>query len=324
MALDIALSPSADSHIRRISLRRDLEAVADLVEMCFNDTLDQEGRNFLRNMRENARNAHVMSWTDTLTDHTPTPQTGFVWEQDGRMIGNVSLIPITVNSQRCYLIANVAVHPDYRNRGIGRSLTIAAMAFARNRQVPATWLQVRDDNPAAVHIYRNLAFIERTQRTTWRATESIPPLPHSPALSLGARRASHWQNQQRWLNRLYPPEFSWNLTVDHKLLQPDFWGFLYRFLSFDYPHQWAVQRNAELEGVLAWRHLNGHNDPLWLAIPEKVDEEALFALLVYARARIPRHQTISMNLPADLTNDSLLQSGFRPSHTLIWMEYRFS
>jgi GNAT superfamily N-acetyltransferase len=304
-------------------LRRDLEAVADLVELCFSDTLDLEGRNFLRGMRETARSAHLMGWTDSLIDHSPTPQTGFVWEQDQRLVGNVSLIPITVSAHRCYLIANVSVHPDYRGRGIGRMLTSAAMEFARSRHVPTTWLQVRDDNPSAIHIYRALSFIERARRTTWRATEEIPSLPDSPNLSLGGRRSSFWPEQQYWLDRLYPPEFSWSLPIDRNLLRPDLWGMAYRLMAFDYPHHWTVQRNAVLQGVLTWRHVNGYSDPLWLAAPDVIDEEALFALLVYARSRIPRRQPTSLNLPAGLAEDALRRAGFHSAHTLIWMEYRF-
>lgn len=323
MVVDLALPQNPDSHIRRINLRHDLEAVADLVELCFSDTLDLEGRNFLRNMRESARSAHLMGWTDSIIDHTPTPQTGLVWEQDGRLIGNVSLIPITVSSRRCYLIANVAVHPDHRRQGIGRMLTAAAMDFAQGRHVPAAWLQVRDDNPSAVDIYRNLGFAERTRRTTWRASDEIPNLSIPPHLTLGRRRASHWPQQQRWLEQLYPAEFSWSLPIDRKLLRPDMFGFAYRFMAFDYPRQWSVLDHGVLKGVLTWRHVNGYHDPLWLAIPQDVAEEALLALVNYARAHIPRRQPLSLNLPAELARDALHQAGFRPAHTLIWMEYRF-
>ena len=149
-------------------------------------------------------------------------------------------------------------------------------------------------------------------------------MPDIPGISLGGRRSSFWPAQLRWLERLYPLEFSWSLPIDRKLLRPDFWGLTYRFMSFDYPHQWAVQRNGALQGVITWRHVNGYNDPLWLAAPaEPVDEEALYALLVYARAHIPRRQPTSLNLPAGLAKDALRRAGFHPAHTLIWMEYRF-
>jgi ribosomal protein S18 acetylase RimI-like enzyme len=323
LVYDFVLPSAAEGHIRRLSLRRDLEAVADLVELCFDSSLDSEGRSYLRSMREAARNAQVMGWTDTFSDHTPTPQTGLVWEQDGRLIGNVSLIPITVLSRRCYLIANVAVHPDYRSRGIGRMLTSAALDFARTRHVPEVWLQVRHDNPPAVHIYQQLAFTERTRRTTWRASDDPPRLPASPRLSVGRRRTDHWPEQLRWFDRLYPPEFAWSLPLDRSLLRPDWFGTAYRFFSFEYPRHWAVQSQGRLEGVLTWRHLNGYNDPLWLAVPDSVNEEALLALLVHARQHIPRQQPLSLNLPAGLGQEALLQAGLHPTQTLIWMQYRF-
>lgn len=323
MAQDFALPPDAEGHIRRLSLRRDLEAVADLVELCFADSLDPEGRSYLRNMREMARSAQLMAWTESFYDRTPTPQTGLVWEEEQRLVGNVSLIPITVLAQRCYLIANVAVHPEHRGRGIGRLLTRAAMEFARSRHVPAVWLQVRDNNPAALHIYQQLAFVERARRTTWRASLEYPQLTVQRGLHIGRRQSAHWTQQQRWLERLYPPEFAWNLSLEHTLLRPDLWGIIYRLLSFDFPRHWVAQSEAGLEGVITWRHVNGSNDPLWLAAPEEVNEEALFPLLVYARKHIPRRQPISLNLPEGLGSHALQQAGFRPDHTLIWMQYRF-
>lgn len=323
LAIDMAFPQTAQGHIRRLSMRRDLAAVADLVELCFSDTLDLEGRNFLRGMRETARSASLMGWTDSIIERSPTPQTGLVWEQERSIIGNVSLIPITVSARRCYLIANVAVHPNYRGQGIGRQLTAAAMEFARNRHVPAVWLQVRDDNPSAIHIYEHLSFVERARRTTWRVSDEIPRLSVSSELSLCRRRSSFWFKQQLWLERLYPLEFSWSLPVDRKLLRPDFWGNMYRLMSMENPRQWAVQRKGVLQAVLTWRHVNDYNDPLWLAIPDTVDEEALLTLLVHARSRIPRQQPTSLNLPAGLAKEPLMQAGFRPAHTLIWMEYRF-
>ena len=323
LVLDFALPPAAQGHIRRLSLRRDLGAVADLVELCFADSLDPEGRSYLRNMRETARTAHLMGWADSMADHSPTPQTGLVWEQDGRLVGNVSLIPITVLNQRCYLIANVAVHPAYRNQGLGRMLTSAAMDFARARHVPAVWLQVRHDNPSAVHIYQQLAFNERARRTTWHAVDAFPSMPTPPGLSLGGRHASHWPTQLRWLDRLYPAEFAWNLPLDRTLLRPDLWGVAYRFISFDYPRHWTVSSHARLEAVLTWRHMVASSDAFWLALPDEVNEQALLALLLHARQHIPARQPVSLNLPAGLAEQAFYQAGFRAAQTLIWMEYRF-
>ena len=68
----------------------------------------------------------------------------------GRIVGNLSLIPFVRRGHVVYLIANVAVHPDYRRRGIARQLTQTALDYLRQRGVSSAWLQVRDDNPVGL------------------------------------------------------------------------------------------------------------------------------------------------------------------------------
>ena len=72
------------------------------------------------------------------------PPAGLVWKEDSpdgggrRLVGNLSLIPIGLQGKRGYLIANVAVHPDFRGRGIGRELTTTALELlaAEVRRLP--------------------------------------------------------------------------------------------------------------------------------------------------------------------------------------------
>ena len=174
MPLDLPLPAAAQGHLRRLNTQRDLESVANLVELCFDDTLDAEGRTYLRNMRESARSAQWTGWVNSLAEYSPTPPSGLVWEENGQLVGNLSLIPIICRGQRCYLIANVAVHPDHRGRGIGRTLTATALDYIRSRNAPSAWLQVRHDNPPAIHIYQALGFQERTRRTTWFVSNQAP------------------------------------------------------------------------------------------------------------------------------------------------------
>ena len=55
-------------------------------------------------------------------------------------------------------IANVAVHPDYRRRGIGQSLI--NFLLEGNKSVPWTGLEVRRGNTAARALYKKLGFQE--------------------------------------------------------------------------------------------------------------------------------------------------------------------
>jgi len=313
----------AQSHIHRLDPRHDLEQVADLVELCFADTLEPDGRHYLQDLREAAHNARLMGWASTLSENSPAPLSGYVWEEEGKVIGNLSLIPIRAEGQRCYLIANVAVHPDHRGKGIARTLTHTAIEHARSRRVPAVWLQVRDDNPPAVHIYRTTGFQERACRTTWNSTAPPPELPAVEGLSLGPRRTEHWPQQRTWLQALYPPALDWHLTFDWRVMRPDLWGMFYRAFLLESVQHWAVERRGRLAGLLTWYRASGSTDPLWLAAPSQPDESALLHLLSYARQSIPLGRPLSLNLPYAYAAAAVRAAGFHPRQTLIWMEHRF-
>ena len=92
---------------------------------------------------------------------------GFVWQENGEIVGNISLIPFTTLSRKIVLIANVAVHPDFRRKGIARSLTVAALEQAQSNHIRSIWLQVRDTNESALNLYKSLGFVEKARRTTW-------------------------------------------------------------------------------------------------------------------------------------------------------------
>ena len=329
MYTELPLSTNADNHLRQLDARRDLAAVADLVELCFSDTLDPEGRNYLKQMRQAAQHAALVGWANSLYPEASMPPSGLVWEEkntetgDQRLVGNLSLIPINLQGNRGYLIANVAVHPDFRGRGIGRALTRTALELARKRGAPAAWLQVRDDNPAAIHIYETVGFKERTRRSTWLTTGEIPPDGMPPGLSIIRRQASHWTQQKSWLGALYPSELSWHLPLDWKSLPPGVGGTLYRLLAWYYPRHWAALQNNRLSGLLTYVRSSSYADQLWLAAPPEADETALVGLFIAARRSVPRSRPLALNLPASMATLALHQAGFSTHQTLIWMKYQF-
>jgi|UniRef100_A0A7C3Z336 ribosomal-protein-alanine N-acetyltransferase len=57
-------------------------------------------------------------------------------------------------------ILNLAVHPDYRRRGISRALLTAALEQARTQGAEVVWLEVRPSNEAALALYRSFGFRE--------------------------------------------------------------------------------------------------------------------------------------------------------------------
>jgi len=168
-SITVAARTQSHPNLRPLSIFRDLPAVADLIEMCFSNTMDTEGKRYLQDLRRAGNNNAFLKWANRTAETTALPLTGYVWEENGRIVGNASLVPFRHRKQRIYLVANIAVHTDFRRRGIARALTEQAMKHAHEKKADAIWLHVRDDNLGAVDLYTRLGFAERARRTTWQA-----------------------------------------------------------------------------------------------------------------------------------------------------------
>lgn len=77
--------------------------------------------------------------------------------EDGRVLGYVGMMCVLDEGQ----IINVAVHPDARRRGVGRSLMEAAQTYAKERGIVFLSLEVRESNIAARSLYSSLGWEEQ-------------------------------------------------------------------------------------------------------------------------------------------------------------------
>jgi len=317
-----AIAIDAPAHIRKVSVPRDLLAVADLIEVCFTSTLDEDGRDYLRHLRWAARDSLSFSWLQGTADRLSAPLYGFVWEEAGRIIGNLSLIPLLRRGRIYHLIANVAVHPEYRRRGIGRQLTQTALDYLRQRGADTAWLQVRDDNPPAYTLYQSLGFIERARRTTWQASPSQPFIQRQTqvGINIGPRRSQDWDLQMAWLKHTYPPEVAWNLPINLSRLSPAIWNRFLRFMRNENQQQWMASCGDKPVGFLAWEPLRASADMLWLGVRSEEEDQAVLALLQHARDHLSRYRRpLSVNYPAGWATESFIRAGFVHHQTLVWM-----
>jgi ribosomal protein S18 acetylase RimI-like enzyme len=324
MIADIGIDKT---HIRTVDPRRDLLVIADLIETCFVDQMDDEGREYVRQIRHAAQNGDFFRWMSGADEHVSLPLGGFVWIEEQRVVGNLTLIPFHSNNRGGnstrwrYLIANVAVHPSYRRRGIGRQLTMRAIEHIRQHSADA-WLQVREDNPAAHSLYVSLGFKERARRTIWEVSPntSLPEIPSH--LSISGRKNEDWPQQSGWLRQTYPPEVAWNLGFRLSRFEPGLWRSLTNFFLETPVTQWAVRRDQQLIGTACWDPGPYRSENLWLAADPDNDEEAIFALLANARRSLLPRRPLNVNFPAGQGTIAFKQAGFFAQNTLIWMEIK--
>lgn len=308
-----------DSHrspnLRPLEIRRDLRAVADLVELCFAETLDADGRRYIHQIRAAAENPRTLG----LVNRVSSSLSGYVWEEDGRIVGNLNLLPVVAVKRQSYLIANVAVHPDCRRRGIARSLTQAAIEFIRKRGISSAWLQVNEKNPGAEQLYSNFGFVERSRRTVWHSTQEAANTKLSTDISISTRKARDWKLQSQWLDHFYPEEVRWHLVLKPNLLKPGLPGIFNRLFSERRFRQWSAHQGRHLIGTVSWQSSYTQADWLWLATTPQHQDLAISSLLPYAKRFLAHRRTLAVNFPAGVAVQALEASGFKSHQTLIWM-----
>ncbi len=304
---------------RPLNILRDLPEVADLIELCFSPTLDSDGQSYVQQMRRASRDDNFLRWASQTMESATLPLQGFVWEQDGRIVGNASIIPFYHQGRKTALIANVATHPDYRRRGIARALTERTMAQARQKGYRELWLHVRDDNPGAIRLYEQLGFAERARRTTYQARPDPLLSRTENGVTVTPRDPRYWAQQLEWLQRTHPGELGWYAHWNWKTLAPGIWNWLYLAFIDVNLRQWAAVRNGELLAALAWMPGAGRpSDALWAAT-RSGDEAGLKSLLETARRELAPQRNLILEYPAGEAVQAIEAAGFRAQRTLVWM-----
>ncbi len=164
-------------HIQPFVPYRDLTSLASLIEVAFGSELVTTDSHIVQDLRQLAMLGPLLRGSGSAA----SPFAGYVWYEDGRLVGNVSLSP-EKEDHTVWTVSNVAVLPEYRGNGIAGQLIDQAIRYARSRGARQLSLQVRPDNAGAVALYLHRGF--RTlytvhelllHRHNWPVTPEVAP-----------------------------------------------------------------------------------------------------------------------------------------------------
>ena len=311
--------------IRKFHFAHDLEPVADLIELCFPIQQDPDGLTYIKEMRKAARELRFFGSLSFPSSLDSSKSYGFVWETDGHIVGNLSLISLPYIGRKINLIANVAVHPNYRRQGIARKLTQKALEYLAKNGENQVWLQVKEDNLAAVNLYQSLSFTERARRTTWRIYPkdlNTQLVNNQPGVKVRQRLRKDWEYQERCLNENYPNLLRWNFPVNFRRFSPGIHQTLMNYFDGTYFKHWAVALNSGIKGVITWQKTNTFANNLWLAFSENYENELLPIALKTVLNSLSKNHMLSIDYPKGRFKKYFELLEFREFRTLIWMEHK--
>ncbi len=311
------------SGLRPVNLYHDLAGIADLIEVCFASTLDAGGRAAIQEMRAVSRSRVLLGVLIRLGQAVPFVR-GFVWVEGDRVIGNVSVSPTSYGNG--WIIANVAVYPEYRQRGIARQLMQAALDMVARQGKFAT-LQVDADNPPARHLYETLGFQEQRTFIRWRRMSHlrVPELPADlPVRRLARREAGALYDLA---SRVRPNRWGgmgWLRPTRITDLRPSRWGDLRFWLKGEQSDFWVVPgRAGQIDGALIAEHRMGSSTGVFDLLVSPEQQGVLEAPLIsFALGSLfARHQPLVTDHPADdaAASDVLYSHYFKPERTLVHM-----
>ncbi len=126
--------------IIRLTEEKDIHEMAELDKICFRVPWSEVS--FASEIKENERALYVTA------------------EADGKVVGYAGMWVIFDEGH----ITNVAVHPDFRGRHLGRKIVEFLIAEGEKRGVSSQTLEVRPSNAAALALYRGEGFCEEGRR----------------------------------------------------------------------------------------------------------------------------------------------------------------
>ncbi|MFQ5812071.1 MAG: GNAT family N-acetyltransferase, partial [Anaerolineae bacterium] len=181
------------SGLRPVEPSRDMGQIAALIEEAFAGKLTGQSREALRELKIMSHFGPFLWLLDRISPGFHETFRGFVWVEEGRIVGNVNVSRAAPYSLR-WLISNVAVRPDHQGRGIARHLVQAALDLSREHGGKWAVLQVHTDNIPAHGLYQHLGFEQVAAETELRL-ETVKPVAVTEDCALRRRNYSEWRKE---------------------------------------------------------------------------------------------------------------------------------
>lgn len=100
----------------------------------------------------------------SMSQHYPTENRSqyLIALVDGRVVGGAGIAPFLDYSTVCEL-KKLFLLPSYQGRGIGKALSLACLAFAREQGYQQCYLDTLSSMQAAIGLYEQLGFVHLDQ-----------------------------------------------------------------------------------------------------------------------------------------------------------------
>ncbi len=295
-----------------------MRAMGQLIELAFQDRLDSNGQRIARWMQRLGRLGGVgwiLSWY--LLPPAARPL-GFVWEVDGNLVGNASLLEVQGYPGR-WVLANVAVHPHHRNKGIGRELVCACIAFARKLGGSRLILQVDHDNQNAVNLYAALGFIVLTARITY--TGKVNQARYRDLNLGGARRRQREEWKEQWIlaRRIHPEGIVWPYPPNASFFRSQR---LIGSLRYAGGTHWVWREDDRLIGCVTAHPNVEHGGWRLFMITDEAGRDRIEArLLACCLSQLPvKNANLVLEYLDGVADRQIRDLGFSPVRSLTWME----
>lgn len=309
--------------LQPLDITRHLGGVADLIAICFSPEVEEGWHGAIRELHFLGRLGPLVRLLTWLDPHRRIFSQGYVWLADGRLVGNVSAQPSEARAST-WIVANVAVHPDFRRRGIAQQMMQATLEHIRQRGGTEAILQVDEDNVGAIELYRRLGFAHLTTRHSWLRSGRRPIPAHEPApFEIRLRAANEWRHEFNLAELARPHGLAWNRPLHPADFRRSFGRRVEQFLNGESEEHWvAVTEYDQIVGSLILQAGLTEGDRLTLLTHPAYHGQVERPLLIRGLRRLGlRPWPLRMEHPADdLTTSELLRAfGFTVARTLRWM-----